>query len=165
MKKRIKVLLAVVLGFQLYSAPLMIAEPASGIGSGEFSMDNTSMLIDSLHTQEPPSAPPGTEKMVATYYSRMFHGRKTASGERYDREEFTCAHRTLPFNTLLKVSNPSNDSTVIVRVNDRGPFSKRRHLDLSYAAAKQLGMLKAGVIPVEVTNVTPDSIQSKFVKR
>jgi rare lipoprotein A len=165
MKRRTKILLAVVLGLQLYSAPLMIAEPASGIGSEEFSLDNASVLIDSLHTQEPPSAPPGTEKMVATFYSHCFNGRKTASGERYNVDELTCAHRTLPFNTLLQVSNPQNDSTVVVRVNDRGPFTRGRHLDLSYAAAKQLGMLRAGVIPVEVTNVTPDSTRAKFVKR
>lgn len=160
-----KILLAVVLGLQLYSAPLMIAEPASGIGSGEFSLDHTSMLIDSLHTQEPPSAPPGTEAMVATFYSRSFNGNKTASGERYNRDEFTCAHRTLPFNTLLQVTNPQNDSTVVVRVNDRGPHSRRRHLDLSYAAARQLGMLKAGVLKVKVANVTPDSTKAKLVKR
>jgi len=88
--------------------------------------------------------------MVATYYSKRFQGRKTASGERYNRDAFTCAHKTLPFQTLLKITNPQNSKSVIVRVNDRGPFNRGRDIDLSYAAAKEIGMLSAGVIPVQV---------------
>ncbi|NLM90058.1 MAG: septal ring lytic transglycosylase RlpA family protein [Candidatus Cloacimonetes bacterium] len=88
--------------------------------------------------------------MVATYYSKRFQGRKTASGERYNRDAFTCAHKTLPFQTLLKITNPRNSKSVIVRVNDRGPFNRGRDIDLSYAAAKEIGMLSAGVIPVQV---------------
>jgi len=88
--------------------------------------------------------------MVATYYSKRFQGRKTASGERYNRDALTCAHKTLPFQTLLKITNPQNSKSVIVRVNDRGPFNRGRDIDLSYAAAKEIGMLAAGVLPVQV---------------
>jgi rare lipoprotein A len=165
MKKRMKLLITTVLGLQLYCTPLIIAEPATNIGSGLVNPNQAEMVLDSLHTGEPPSAPPGSTKMVATYYSRHFHGHKTASGERYDKDEFTCAHKTFPFDTLLKISNPQNDSTVVVRVNDRGPFSRKRHLDLSYAAAKQLGMLRSGVIPVEVVVIPTDSDVDKLVKR
>ncbi|MBP9036920.1 MAG: septal ring lytic transglycosylase RlpA family protein [Candidatus Cloacimonetes bacterium] len=88
--------------------------------------------------------------MIATYYSKRFHGRKTASGERYNRDAFTCAHKSLPFQTLLKITNPQNGKSVTVRVNDRGPFNRNRDIDLSYAAAKEIDMLAAGVLPVEV---------------
>jgi rare lipoprotein A len=81
-----------------------------------------------------------------SYYHKKFQGRKTASGDRFDNQAYTCAHRSLPFGTLIEVINPSNGKWVVVRVNDRGPFSKQRIIDLSYAAAKQLGMLQKGEI-------------------
>jgi rare lipoprotein A len=77
---------------------------------------------------------------IASYYANKFEGRRTANGERYRKKYFTAAHRTLPFGTLLKVTNPKNHKWVIVRVNDRGPFNKRRVIDLSYRAAKHLGI-------------------------
>ncbi len=79
-------------------------------------------------------------KGVASFYGGKFHGRKTASGERFDQNDMTCAHRTLPFGTKLEVTNPSNGQTVNVIVNDRGPFKKNRVLDLSKAAASKLGI-------------------------
>lgn len=82
---------------------------------------------------------------VASFYGRRFHNAFTANKERYKREGYTCAHRTLPFNTLLRVTNESNGKTVVVRVNDRGPFGKGRDIDLSYAAAKDLGILNLGI--------------------
>lgn len=81
---------------------------------------------------------------VASWYGRDFHGKKTASGERFSMKELTAAHRTLPFGTILKVTNLSNNQSVQVRVNDRGPFIKSRVLDLSYAAAKILGYVGQG---------------------
>ena len=90
------------------------------------------------------------KKAIASYYHNKFNGRKTASGERYNRDALTCAHKTLPFQTLLKITNPQNSKSVIVRVNDRGPFNRGRDIDLSYAAAKEIGMLAAGVLPVQV---------------
>lgn len=88
----------------------------------------------------------------ATYYGDKFAGRKTASGERYQPEALTAAHRTLPFGTRVRVKRLDGDGEVVcVRINDRGPFGKAsRIIDLSKSAAKQLAMLRAGVVRVEV---------------
>ncbi len=75
---------------------------------------------------------------IASWYGRDFHGKKTSNGEYYNMYDFTAAHKTLPMNTMLKVTNLRNNRSVIVRVNDRGPFVNNRIIDLSYAAAKRL---------------------------
>ncbi|MEO0096318.1 MAG: septal ring lytic transglycosylase RlpA family protein [candidate division WOR-3 bacterium] len=85
-----------------------------------------------------------------SYYSDAFHGKKTASGEIYNKWDYTCAHRTLPFGTKVKVINLDNKKSVIVRVNDRGPFKKDRIIDLSYAAALDIDMIKKGVVKVKI---------------
>ena len=90
------------------------------------------------------------DKGVASWYGKDFHGRRTANGERYDMNDLTAAHRTLPFGTLLEVRNARNGRSVVVRVNDRGPFSKSRILDLSYGAAREIGLVRAGTAPVEL---------------
>jgi len=87
---------------------------------------------------------------TASWYGGKFHGRKTASGERYDMYEMTAAHRTLPFGTLVEVRNPQNGRAVVVRINDRGPFAKDRILDVSYAAASELGLVGPGTAWVEL---------------
>lgn len=153
MRSKTNLFFAAILGLQLLMFVPMIASAASGIGSDEISLEQSDLVIDSLHTQEPP----GTESMVTTYYGKRFHGRRTASGDVYDMNAFTCAHKTLPFGTILKVENPKNGKSVIVKVNDRGPFTRGRHLDLSYAAARELDMLLAGVIPTEVTIYPPET--------
>ena len=89
----------------------------------------------------------------ASFYGDEFHGRMTSDGSIYHRDSLTCAHRTLPFGTLLKVRNMKNGREVIVKVNDRGPFIKGRVIDLSYAAAEELGMVNSGVARVELKNV------------
>lgn len=86
----------------------------------------------------------------ASYYSDRFHGRRTASGERYHVRKLTAAHRRLPFGTLVRVRVLKTGASVKVRINDRGPFVKGRIIDLSRAAAKELGMLRTGVAKVEV---------------
>lgn len=86
----------------------------------------------------------------ATFYSKRATGARTASGERLHHDSLTCAHRTYPFGTVLKVTNLSNNKTVYVRVTDRGPFSRGRIVDLSWRAAKELGILSQGVAPVEI---------------
>lgn len=86
----------------------------------------------------------------ASYYSNYFHNRKTASGERYCKDSFTAAHRTLPFGTRVKVTNLDNGEDVVVRISDRGPYSKNRIIDLSYAAAKKIGLIKTGVAKVKI---------------
>ena len=84
----------------------------------------------------------------ASWYGKPFQGRSTASGEIYDTALLTAAHRTLPFGTILKVTNKYTSKTVIVKVNDRGPFHKKRILDLSKQAAKDINMIHAGVVDV-----------------
>lgn len=86
----------------------------------------------------------------ASWYGKPFHGRKTASGARYDMYAYTCAHRTMPFGTRLRVTNLDNGESVVVTVTDRGPFIRGRIVDLSYAAAKDLGMVGAGVANVRI---------------
>lgn len=86
----------------------------------------------------------------ASYYADKFHGRKTANGEVFNMYALTCAHKTLPFGTMLRVTNLANNKSVEVRVNDRGPFVKGREIDLSKAAAQKLDMIKTGTANVRI---------------
>ena len=105
--------------------------------------------IHSAHSFRSSLTPDSHElRGLASYYGRKFHGRRTASGEKYHRQQLTAAHRTIPFGTMVKVINLENDQSVIVRINDRGPFVKGRVIDLSYAAAKHIGMISKGIISV-----------------
>ena len=81
---------------------------------------------------------------IASYYGKRFHGRRTASGERFDMHAMTAAHRTLPFGSMVRVTNPHNGESVVVRINDRGPFSAGRTIDLSRAAAEKIGIVQRG---------------------
>jgi len=90
----------------------------------------------------------------ASYYAKGFNGRRTASGERLHPDSLTCAHRTYPFGTKLRVMNPANGRNVVVRVTDRGPFIRGRIIDLSWRAAKELGIIAKGVAMVIVTKVS-----------
>lgn len=87
---------------------------------------------------------------MASFYADEFHNRKTSNGETFNMHGLTCAHKTLPFNTWLEVRNLANDRTVVVRVNDRGPFVEGRIIDLSLGAAKAIGMVVTGVQEVEI---------------
>lgn len=87
---------------------------------------------------------------IASYYGRRFHGRRTANGERFNMRAMTAAHRTLPFGSLVRVTNPRNGQTVTVRINDRGPFIHGRTIDLSRAAAEKIGMISRGHVKVEL---------------
>ncbi|HKY33157.1 MAG TPA: septal ring lytic transglycosylase RlpA family protein [Candidatus Polarisedimenticolia bacterium] len=100
---------------------------------------------------DPRPAPTG----FASWYGGSFHGRRTASGERFDMRGFTAAHRTLPFGTYLKVTSLANGRSVVVRINDRGPFSGGRMLDLSCAAAARIGALGSGVVRVRAERLDP----------
>ena len=101
-----------------------------------------------------------TYKGKASYYAQPFHGRKSASDRIYNMYEYTCAHKTLPFGTKLKVTNQANGKTVTVEVTDRGPYVKGRIVDLSKAAAMDLDMMKSGVADVEV-EIVKDEKTSK----
>lgn len=87
---------------------------------------------------------------TASYYGRKFHGRRTANGERFDMTALTAAHKTLPFGSRVRVTNPRNGRAVIVRINDRGPFVRGRTIDLSRSAAEQIGIVTRGHGEVEL---------------
>jgi rare lipoprotein A len=101
---------------------------------------------------------PMTETGLASWYGQPFHGRRTATGERYDMNAMTAAHKTMPLPSYAVVRNPANGREVVVKVNDRGPFVKDRIIDLSRAAARKLRIY--GVGPVEVRRLTHDEIKS-----
>lgn len=105
---------------------------------------------------------PGPEEGRASYYADKYHGLKTASGERFDTAAMTCAHRYYPFGSMLKVTRLDNKKSVIVRVNDRGPFVEGRVVDVSKKPARQLGMLRDGTVNVKIEPMagnipTPDT--------
>ncbi|MCX7680032.1 MAG: septal ring lytic transglycosylase RlpA family protein [Spirochaetes bacterium] len=102
------------------------------------------------------------QKGEASWYGRAFHGKKTASGEKFDMYDYTAAHRTLPFGTILTVKNLENNKTVKVRINDRGPYREGRILDLSYAAARKLDMLSSGTALVGINILKKGAGESSF---
>ncbi len=109
-----------------------------------------------LSVQPTDSVKPATIKTfrqtgIASYYAKKFNGRRTASGERYSGRKLTAAHRTLPFGTLVRVTDAKTGKWLVVRINDRGPFNRKRIIDLSYEAARQLGLTKgAGLLKVRI---------------
>ena len=108
----------------------------------------------------PSSLPPNSSELVgiASYYAEPYHGRKTANGETFDTyQALTAAHRTLPFNTVVKVTNENNGRDVEVRINDRGPFVDGRIIDLSLKAAREIDMVLAGIVPVRLEIVREGS--------
>ncbi len=102
-----------------------------------------------------PSAVGYREKGIASWYGKKFHGRRTSSGETYDMYAMTAAHKTLPLPTYVAVTNLKNNRKIIVKVNDRGPFIRGRLIDLSYAAARELDLVRAGTGPVLIEALTP----------
>lgn len=101
------------------------------------------------------------EKGIASWYGKKFHGHRTSSGETYDMYAMTAAHKTLPLPTYVQVTHLENGRSVIVKVNDRGPFHENRIIDLSYSAAQKLGVTGKGTGAVEVTAIDPDTYQQK----
>ncbi|GGX92818.1 hypothetical protein GCM10007160_20430 [Litchfieldella qijiaojingensis] len=93
------------------------------------------------------------EEGLASYYADRYHGRPTASGERFDQQELTAAHRSLPFGTRVRVTHLDNGRQTVVRINDRGPYVRGRIIDLSRRAARELGMESSGTARVRVTPV------------
>jgi len=105
----------------------------------------------------------------ASWYGPGFHGRKTANGERYNQNDLTAAHKKLPFGTKVRVTNLNNNKSVIVRINDRGPYVRGRIIDVSKEAAKELAMLGSGTAPVrvetlEVIEVAAPKKPSRFAR-
>lgn len=96
------------------------------------------------------------QRGIASWYGPKFHGKRTSSGERYDMYAMTAAHKRLPIPSRVEVINLANGHRAVVRVNDRGPFAGNRIIDVSYAAAKKLGMLGTGTAPVEIRAIPPE---------
>ncbi|GIV53790.1 MAG: hypothetical protein KatS3mg039_0308 [Candidatus Kapaibacterium sp.] len=148
------VTLAVIAGFVIALSKLSIAAASDDVPRDE----------PPLHIVEKTAFPVVFEG-IASYYAHSFHGRRTANGTRFNMHEFTAAHRWLPFGTILRVTNPSSGECLLVQVNDRGPFVKRRVLDLSYAAANALNV-KLGAIRAEgftPADVLTDSLALLFI--
>ncbi len=101
---------------------------------------------------------------IASWYGPNFHGGKTSNGEYYDMSSLTAAHKTLPMNTQVKVTNLENGQSTIVRINDRGPFVENRIIDLSYAAAQDIGLIKKGTAKVKLEVIDYDTIVDKYKK-
>lgn len=113
-------------------------------------------------TVAPPTLGVPLERGIASWYGPKFNGRMTASGERYDMNELTAAHPSLPFGTRIGVRNTRTGREVIVRVNDRGPYSKNRIIDLSYAAAREVGVVGPGTASVEIYLVPESGPPPRF---
>ncbi|MEM7779241.1 MAG: septal ring lytic transglycosylase RlpA family protein [Pseudomonadota bacterium] len=129
--------------------------PGSAPSAIDLSVPNDAVDLASF---EPPRGPTVLRSLgtgVASYYGRRFHGRLTANGERFDMGAMTAAHRTLPFGSFVRVTNSRNGLSVTVRINDRGPFIQGRSIDLSRAAAEEIGMIQAGHQSVEMELVAP----------
>ncbi|MBD3241753.1 MAG: septal ring lytic transglycosylase RlpA family protein [Chitinivibrionales bacterium] len=148
--------------YRLFAVLVALALLAECTSSARYTRDNPTPAQQTARTEPSPKprrkTPPRTKPQpssrasfsgVASYYGPGFHGKQTANGERFDMHGMTAAHRTLPFGTRLRVTNRNNGKSVVVRVNDRGPFKKGRVLDVSYGAAKRLDMLGSGTAPVD----------------
>ena len=127
--------------------PVPREEPRSKYGNGPF------YEVNGRRYQVMPSSHGYQERGVASWYGEKFHGRPTSSQEPYDMHGMTAAHKTLPLPTYVRVRNLANGKSVVVRVNDRGPFVDNRIIDLSYAAARKLDMIRDGTSLVEVTAI------------
>jgi rare lipoprotein A len=125
-------------------------EPRSRYGNGPYYevFGETYKVLDSSYNYQ--------ERGVASWYGKKFHGRKTSSQENYDMYAMTAAHKSLPLPTYVRVRNLRNNKSIVVRVNDRGPFVDNRLIDLSYSAALKLDMIQSGTSLVEVTAISYD---------
>ncbi len=169
---------------------LLVLTTACSINSGRYQQKNdstptrvptTSELVDITPREEPhsrggnksqyivrgknysvlKSAKNFSQTGTASWYGKKFHGHLTSNGEIYNMYSMSAAHKNLPLPTYLKVTNNANDKSVIVRVNDRGPFHEERIIDLSYSAAYKIGMMKTGVANVTITAITDFSLPDK----
>lgn len=153
--------------YHLVLATMMLSFLAAAAHSAPAKKKNAKKTSSPKVGKSAPAKPGYVEEGMASWYGKRFHGRKTANGERFNMNALTAAHRTLPFGTMVKVTNLGNKKTVTVRINDRGPWVKNRIIDLSYAAAKQIGMIEKGCVKVRIETVsknkapTPESKAEK----
>jgi rare lipoprotein A len=156
-KSQRKLILATGLGLAVLSSPVMAKEANNAkVVRTTVKVSKTSVSGQVKKVSYSPVSAKSTfsSSGVASYYGPGFHGRRTANGERFDMHAMTAAHRTLPFGTLVKVTNLSNGKSTVVRVNDRGPYVGNRVIDLSVAAAKEIGSTGSGTarVNLEVLN-------------
>ncbi|MBO1530203.1 septal ring lytic transglycosylase RlpA family protein [Psychrobacter sp. F1192] len=133
--------------------PTSLALSSSLLASDTSEVSNDEDVLERLTAVASNSVSKFKQTGLASWYGRKFHGRKTASGETFDMNALTAAHRSLPLNCYVKVTNKTNGKSVVVKVNDRGPFTGNRVLDLSYGAAKRLGITNKGVGNVSIERV------------
>jgi rare lipoprotein A len=130
--------------------------PTARIRAGLLSAIATALCLGALSTAAgtnsriAPQPAPTVESGTASFYADKYHGKPTASGEIFDMHQLTAAHPRLAFGTIVKVTNTANSRSVLVRINDRGPFVAGRVIDLSLAAAQELRMVKSGLAPVKL---------------
>ena len=137
--------------------PTSLALSSSLLASDTAQVSNDEDVLERLTAVASNSVSKFKQTGLASWYGRQFHGRKTASGETFDMNGLTAAHRSLPLNCYVKVTNKTNGKSVVVKVNDRGPFHGNRVMDLSYGAAKQLGITAKGVGNVAIERVSGPS--------
>jgi rare lipoprotein A len=143
--------------------PVLVVAAVALAGCGHKKRARVTPLPRPAHS--PVMVRPGdTEEGVASWYGYPYHGRAAANGEIYDMEKMTAAHRTLPFNTWVRVSDLDNSRTTEVRITDRGPFVSGRIIDLSHAAARQLAMIGPGVarVRIEIISAPPNAAPGLF---
>jgi rare lipoprotein A len=149
-----------------FSALLLLAGGLAAC-SGPAPADRPAVALLPPPSAAPSSLPPErgpqprfAQEGLASWYGKRFHKKRTASGERYNMHDLTAAHRTLALDTLVRVTNLDNHLTVLVRVNDRGPFKRGRVIDLSAGAADALGMMQRGIAPVLIEVYDADQTQT-----
>jgi rare lipoprotein A len=156
-------------GPDVATGPTVLHTTPFAVASVLFPRPKKVVPAEAASREEAPATPLGGEPLVAgntpdlsgysesgraSWYGLGFHGRRTANGERYDMNALTAAHRTLPLSSYVRVTNTSNDRSIVVRINDRGPFRHSRVIDLSYGAAKALGMRWAGTGSVQIVGLS-----------
>jgi rare lipoprotein A len=142
---------------QSYDSALA-ALPASGTGSDK-------SLADAQPIGGGPDVASFHQNGRASWYGRAFHGHRTASGERFNMEALTAAHRTLPLGSYVRVTVPFTKKSVVVKINDRGPFARGRVIDLSYAAAKMLGVQRVGTASVKIEGLSMAEGRAEFAEQ
>ncbi len=145
----------IITGLQLLPAETIIEKPVVVIDNNINKVNTNNQNVDINYTSM------GT--MKASWYGPRFHGRLTANGEIYDQMALTAAHKSLPFGTLLKLTNPKTNKSIVVRINDRGPYIPGRQIDLSKKAALILGAYEKGVIKLKVEKVVINGLESSLL--
>jgi len=135
-------------------APLAYDSHLSSLAASDAGAKASPSLADAEAITAGPDVSDFEQQGRASWYGRAFHGRKTASGERYNMNAMTAAHRTLPLASWVRVTNQTNNKSVVVKINDRGPYVRGRIIDLSYAAASALGMSGVGTSKVTIEGLS-----------